>query len=214
MSIWDADLVSLWGYERIDVDESGRRTGAPAADARILHRRTSQVRDLGSVGDAATSPRHLHARGQETWYFSDELRSQREGRRTLAGRPETLEQYLALFDGAQPGQRIGENSPAYLMSEHAARRITQAQPDARIIAILREPASFLRSFHLQCLRNHVETEKEFGKAIELESARREGRRIPRNSGRPTSCCTPTTCATWSSSVATTTCFRRASGCWY
>jgi len=121
---------------------------------------------------------------KETWYFSPELRSLGKKKRPAAGRPETLEQYLSLFDGAAPDQRIGENSPAYLMSATAAGRIAEAQPDARIIAILREPASFLRSFHLQCLRNHVETEKDFGKAIALEDARRQGKSIPRYSHRP------------------------------
>jgi len=121
---------------------------------------------------------------KETWYFSPELRSIGKKRLPAAGRPETLEQYLSLFDGARLDQRIGENSPAYLMSQTAAARIAAVQPDARIIAILREPASFLRSFHLQCLRNHVETQKDFGKAIALESARREGKRIPRHSHRP------------------------------
>jgi hypothetical protein len=120
---------------------------------------------------------------KETWYFSPELRSLGK-RRQRAERPETLEQYLSLFDGAAPNQRLGENSPAYLMSSTAAQRIAELQPDARIIAILREPASFLRSFHLQCLRNHVETEKSFAKAIALEADRREGKRIPRHSHRP------------------------------
>ncbi len=120
---------------------------------------------------------------KETWYFSPELRSVGKRRRPVA-RPETLEQYLSLFNGADPGQRVGENSPAYLMSHTAAQRIADLQPDARIIAILREPASFLRSFHLQCLRNHVETEKDLGKAIALEDARRQGKRIPRHSHRP------------------------------
>ena len=120
---------------------------------------------------------------KETWYFSPELRSP-EKRRRPAERPETMEQYLALFERAQPGQRRGENSPAYLLSAQAAQRIREAQPDARIIAILREPAAFLRSFHMQCLRNHVETEKDFATAIALESDRRDGRRIPRHSPRP------------------------------
>jgi hypothetical protein len=120
---------------------------------------------------------------KETWYFSPELRSPKK-KRAATERPETLEQYLSLFDGARADQRVGENSPAYLMSATAARRIGDAQPDARIIAILREPASFLRSFHLQCLRNHVETEKDFAKAIALEHARRQGRHIPRHSHRP------------------------------
>lgn len=121
---------------------------------------------------------------KETWYFAMELRSPGKKRRPTAGRPETLEQYLSLFADAKPEQRVGENSPAYLMSDLAARRIAELQPDARIIAILREPASFLWSFHLHCLRNHVETEKNFGKALALEPARREGKRIPRHSHRP------------------------------
>lgn len=120
---------------------------------------------------------------KETWYFASELRSAGQ-RRRLVERPETLEEYLSLFAGAKAEQRIGENSPAYLMSDTAARRIADAQPDARIIAILREPASFLQSFHLQCLRNHIETEKSFAKAIALEADRREGKHIPRHSGRP------------------------------
>jgi hypothetical protein len=120
---------------------------------------------------------------KETWYFSQELRS---GKKKLPSpeRPETLEEYLSLFVDAQPEQRVGENSPAYLLSDTAPQRIAELQPDARIVAILREPASFLRSFHLQCLRNHVETERDFGKALELEAARREGKRIPRYSHRP------------------------------
>ncbi|HTZ65331.1 MAG TPA: sulfotransferase [Solirubrobacteraceae bacterium] len=127
---------------------------------------------------------------KETWYFSSELRPAKKRppgarKRPLpVGRAETLEQYLAWFENARPDQRVGENSPAYLMSTQAARRIAEAQPEARIIAILREPASFLRSFHLQCLRNHSETEKDFGKAIALEDARREGKHIPRHSTRP------------------------------
>jgi|SRR5580704_8467259 hypothetical protein len=120
---------------------------------------------------------------KETWYFSSELRSAGK-RRRLAERPESFDEYLSLFDDAKPGQRVGENSPAYLMSSEAAKRIADARPDARIIAILREPASFLHSFHLQCLRNHVETEKSFAKAIALEADRREGRKIPPHSQRP------------------------------
>ena len=47
-----------------------------------------------------------------------------------------------------------------------------------MIAILREPVSFLRSFHLQCVRNYDETETDFRRAIALEPARREGRHVP------------------------------------
>ena len=94
--------------------------------------------------------------------------------------PRTLEDYLALFAGARPGQLLGEASPSYLRSLTAAALIAEVQPDARIIAIFREPASFLRSLHLQMLQNHVETVKDFARALELEPARREGKRIPRD----------------------------------
>lgn len=99
-------------------------------------------------------------------------------------RAETFEEYLSLFETARADQRIGEASTHYLWSATAAGRIAQAQPDARIIAILREPASFLRSLHMQLVQNGHETEKSLRKAMALESARREGRHIPRRSVWP------------------------------
>jgi hypothetical protein len=93
-------------------------------------------------------------------------------------REETLQQYLSLFAPARPDQRVGEASTFYLWSRIAPGRIAQARPDARIVAILREPASFLRSLHLQMVQNEVETEKDLRKALALEEARRQGRRLP------------------------------------
>ena len=40
----------------------------------------------------------------------------------------TRAQYEALFDGARPGQAIGEASPIYLRSPVAPRRIREASP--------------------------------------------------------------------------------------
>jgi hypothetical protein len=84
--------------------------------------------------------------------------------------PNTLGQYLSLFAGAKSDQRAGEASPGYLRSPLTAARIAEFEPDARIIAIFREPASFLRSAHLQLLQDHVETEKDFRKAIAREQS--------------------------------------------
>lgn len=88
---------------------------------------------------------------------------------------ETLNDYLSLFDAAKPEQRIGEASVSYLTSRTAASGIATMQPAAKIIAILREPASFLRSLHLQFVQSNVEREKNFRKALSLEDARRQGR---------------------------------------
>jgi len=93
--------------------------------------------------------------------------------------PETLEAYLSLFDAAEDGQRIGEASPSYLRSRTAASAIASAQPAARIIAILREPASFLRSLHLHLLQEGVETHKDLRTAVLNEEVVRAGRRVRR-----------------------------------
>lgn len=83
-----------------------------------------------------------------------------------------LDEYLSLFTAAKAEQRVGEASVSYLTSDIAASGIASVQPAARIIAILREPASFLRSLHLQFVESNVETEKSFQKALALEESRR------------------------------------------
>ncbi len=114
---------------------------------------------------------------KEPWFFAPELRP--NGRyREPAGRPDTLQEYVSLFADAEPKQRVGEATPSYLRSHGAAERIAAQQPDARIIAILREPASFIRSFHLQLVQNHAETETDLRRALALEPARRAGAEIP------------------------------------
>jgi hypothetical protein len=95
--------------------------------------------------------------------------------------PRTFDEYLALFEDALPGQRAGEASPSYLRSSTAAAEIAAVQPSARCIAILREPASFVRSLHLQLVQEHVETETELRKAVEHEEIIRDGRRVLRYS---------------------------------
>jgi Sulfotransferase family len=95
--------------------------------------------------------------------------------------PSTWEDYLALFEAAAPGQRVGEASPSYLRSSEAAGLIAKARPDARIIAILREPASFVRSLHLHLIREGVEQEKDLARAFANETIERGGMRVKRYS---------------------------------
>jgi hypothetical protein len=90
-------------------------------------------------------------------------------------RPATFEQYLALFDGARPDELVGEGSTAYIWSRTAPDRIAEAQPAARIVAIFREPASFVRSLHLHMLQNRSEDQASLRKAIAVDDARRAGR---------------------------------------
>ncbi len=115
---------------------------------------------------------------KEQKFFVPELRGAlRNPEAHDRGRPRELGEYLALFAEAGPDQRAGEASPQYLRSHEAAGRIAKVAPEAQFVAILREPASFLRSFHLQWVRNRVETERDFRRALALEPERRAGRQI-------------------------------------
>jgi hypothetical protein len=120
---------------------------------------------------------------KEPWFFASDMRPRFQPRRSGVP-PQNLQEYVELFAAARADQRIGEASSSYLWSRTAAAAIAEAQPDARIIAILREPASFLRSLHLQLLQSHVEVEKDFRTAVRLEADRRAGRHVPRTSHRP------------------------------
>lgn len=121
----------------------------------------------------------IHMPRKEPSFFVPELLAAADKRY-----PNGISDYMALFAGATPDQLVGESTTWYLWSKSAAARIAAARPDARIIAILREPASYLRSLHLQFLRTDIENERDFRAALELEGERAQGRRMPRSSTRP------------------------------
>ena len=121
-------------------------------------------------------PQIFMPKAKEPRFFASDLPSSFQ--RSSDEPPLTREDYLALFRAATPDQRVGEASTAYIWSETAAGLIAEANPDARIIAILREPASFVRSMHLQLLQIRIETQASLRKAIALEDARRAGRELP------------------------------------
>src|ERR1700688_439010 len=105
-----------------------------------------------------------------------QVRAPKAGQTTV--RPRTLEAYKALFAAARPDQLAGDGSPQYLRSPEAAARIAEQRPDARIIAILREPVSYLRSYHTDSVKSNLEDERDLGAAMALEAERRAGRRLP------------------------------------
>ncbi len=119
---------------------------------------------------------------KEPWFFADELRERTPPR--PEGIAATLQEYSTWFAAARPEQRVGEASAQYLWSDSAARRIAEVRPDAQIIVILREPASFLRSLHMQWLETNIEIEGDFGRALALEENRRRGRDVPRHTYWP------------------------------
>jgi hypothetical protein len=111
---------------------------------------------------------------KEPEYFADELATEPPP----INLPTTMDHYLSLFADAKPDQLIGEASALYLWSHTAARNIARIRPDARIIAIIREPASFLLSLHLFHVKLRIETEKDLRRALMLEDERKHGRQLP------------------------------------
>ena len=107
---------------------------------------------------------------KEPVYFGDDL-THRYGRMTEAD-------YLRLFQGARPGQRVGEASTWYLYSTKAAREIKAFSPDARIMVVLRNPVDVMYAQHNQLIFNVIEDIPSFAEALDAEADRRAGRRIP------------------------------------
>lgn len=87
----------------------------------------------------ASHPDVCFPKRKEPNYFTDE-RVHRRG----------LSWYSALFEGAEPGQLVGEASTAYLypkLAAKAASRIAALVPDVRLVVVLREPVARLRSHY-------------------------------------------------------------------
>jgi hypothetical protein len=90
-----------------------------------------------------------------------------------------LEEYLQFFAEGE-GKICGEGSPTYLLSKKAAQEIYAFNPEAKIIIMLREPVSLLYSLHSQNLYNgSSEDIQDFKIALEAESDRKRGKRIPK-----------------------------------
>jgi Sulfotransferase family len=165
----------------------------PSTTAQLQGRRVPDFFIVGHPKSGTTAlfdalihhPEIYMSPNKEPWFFASELSLRDPPRPSGTGwTPETLEQYLSLFADAGPQQRAGEASALYLWSRTAAQGIAEVQPGARIVAILREPASFLRSLHLQFVQTYIETEKDLRTALSLEQERRAGRHIPHNSYWP------------------------------
>ena len=75
----------------------------------------------------------------------------------------TLEQYEALFEDAGDAIAIGDVSPIYLETPHAASRMHELIPEARILCSLRHPVDRAYSDYLKYLR------KKLGRRIEPET---------------------------------------------
>lgn len=92
--------------------------------------------------------------------------------------------YLRLFRAAGPDQRVGEASAWYLYSARAAGEIADEAPDARIVAMFRDPVDVMYAQHSQLLFSEQEDIQDFAAALDAEDDRAAGRRLPRGPIRP------------------------------
>lgn len=120
----------------------------------------------------------IHLPVKECCFFGSDL----EFRRTLPRsgdwfRP-SEERYLSFFEGAPPQTRVGEASSYYLCSKNAAEEIRAFNPDASIVAMLRNPVDMIFSMYNHWLYSLNEDILRFSEALAAERDRREGRRVP------------------------------------
>ena len=75
---------------------------------------------------------------------------------------------------------IGEGSVSYLYSPYAIQRILRVNPQAKFIAILRNPLDMLASYHLRMRFTVMEDVEDFATAWSLQEVRARGERIPKH----------------------------------
>lgn len=83
----------------------------------------------------------------------------------------TLEEYQALFDAVTDQKAVGEVSPWYLYFPQAPERIRRYLPDARLIAVLRNPVERAFSAYLHAVQWGLEPVGDFAEALRLEPER-------------------------------------------
>ncbi len=92
----------------------------------------------------------------------------------------TEDDYLKLFASATDQHlAIGEGSAGYLYSAAAVPGILKFNARAKMIVMLRNPVDLVYSMHAQALYDAYEDEVDFRTAWNLQSERKQGRRVPR-----------------------------------
>jgi hypothetical protein len=115
---------------------------------------------------------------KEPHYFGSDLQFRYKRRPDLS-------LYASYFNGATDGKIAGEASVWYLYSEMAAAEIRRAVPDARAIAMVRNPVDMIASLHSQLVYNAHE-DLPLAEALAAEPERAQGREIPSTTDLPDS----------------------------
>lgn len=111
------------------------------------------------------------SRIKEPHYFGSDFEAKRFRRHSL-------DFYLSLWEGAEDARWWGEASIYYLYSRRAAQEIHAFNPEARIMALLRNPVDMLYSFYYERRFHGEEPLETFGEALAAETDRKQGHRMP------------------------------------
>jgi hypothetical protein len=95
----------------------------------------------------------------------------------LAGAMRDEALYLELFADAGDRPRVGEASVWYLLSKQAAKEIHTFAPDAKILALVRDPVQMAYSLYSLYSRSGNEDLPTFEAALAAEPERRQGRAL-------------------------------------
>ncbi|NNF64614.1 MAG: sulfotransferase [Acidimicrobiia bacterium] len=93
-------------------------------------------------------------------------------------------EYLQLFADAGDAVAVGEKSIGYLFSKTAAAEIYEFNPNAKIVILLRNPVDMMFSLHRQFVRSSNEDIVDFAEALQAQSDRHHGKRIPHTAHKP------------------------------
>lgn len=92
---------------------------------------------------------------------------------------DTWEEYLAWFgDVPETVEVVGDASTSYLRSEVAVPNILERLPDAKFVAMVRNPVELAQSWHNEMIRGFVEDLTDFEEAWKAQEDRARGARIP------------------------------------
>lgn len=124
----------------------------------------------------ADHPNVSFSKVKEPFFFSTDLHSSLDAM--------TSEEYLSLFPVKTDKCLRGEASANYMFSVDAVPNILTVRPDAKFIAILRNPVDAAYAFYSEAVKNGREDARTFGEAWLLQDDRKRGLRIPKYCREP------------------------------
>jgi hypothetical protein len=121
----------------------------------------------------AEHPEVFMSRFKEPMYFSEPGRRLHDIYNPGSPAVDTLDGYLDLFRDAGDATVLGEASAAYLPDPEVPARILETIPDARVVAILRDPVDRAYSEYCYSRSRGIEHLETFREAIDAELAGKE-----------------------------------------